>query len=140
MLLEKGVLKICCTFTGKQPCPSVVSVKLLCNFIEITLPQRCSPVNLLHIFRTSSTKNTSGWLLLLTKGFQNWFRTTKNNHGTKPFPGFTQRSKMNSFAKTINDFWPLTIIAKLSILDVQWAGARNASVPGLFFVIRKFMM
>ena len=54
---------------------------------------------------------------------------SKNNHGTKPFPGFTQTSKMNSFAKTINDFWPLTIIAKLSILDVQWVGARNAPVP-----------
>ena len=26
--------------------------KLLCNFIEITLRHGCSPVNLLHIFRT----------------------------------------------------------------------------------------
>ena len=34
------------------------------NFIEITLPHGCSPVNLLHIFRTPFTKNTSGWLLL----------------------------------------------------------------------------
>ena len=31
---------------------SVVSIKLLCNFIEITLQHGCSPVNLLHIFRT----------------------------------------------------------------------------------------
>ena len=38
--------------------------KLLCNFIEITLWHGCSPVNLLHIFRTPFTKNTSGWLLL----------------------------------------------------------------------------
>ena len=29
-------------------------------FIEITLRQRCSPVNLLHIFRTPFPKNTSG--------------------------------------------------------------------------------
>ena len=35
------------------------------NFIEITLRHWCSPVNLLHIFRTLSLKNTSRWLLLI---------------------------------------------------------------------------
>ena len=39
-------------------------IKLLCNFIEIALQHGCSPVNLLHIFRTLSPKNTSGWLPL----------------------------------------------------------------------------
>ena len=34
------------------------------NFIEITLWHGCSPVNLLHIFRTPFSKNTSRWLLL----------------------------------------------------------------------------
>ena len=34
------------------------------NFIEIALRYGCSPINLLHIFRTSFLKNTSGWLLL----------------------------------------------------------------------------
>ena len=34
------------------------------NFIEIALRHGCSPVNLLHIFRTPFLKNTSGWLLL----------------------------------------------------------------------------
>ena len=34
------------------------------NFIEITIPHGCSPVNLLHIFRTPFLKNTSGGLLL----------------------------------------------------------------------------
>ena len=34
------------------------------NFIEITLRQGCSPVNLLHVFRTPFPKNTSGVLLL----------------------------------------------------------------------------
>ena len=37
----------------------------LCNFINITLRHGCSPVNLLHIFRTSFTKNTSEQLLLV---------------------------------------------------------------------------
>ena len=34
------------------------------KFIEITLRDGCSPVNLLHIFRTPFPKNTSGRLLL----------------------------------------------------------------------------
>ena len=37
---------------------------MLCNFIEITLLHGCSPVNLLHIFRTPFPKKTSGWMLL----------------------------------------------------------------------------
>ena len=44
--------------------PCVVSLKLQSNFIEITLRHGCSPVNLLHIFRTPLPMNTSGWLLL----------------------------------------------------------------------------
>ena len=62
--LERDVLKICSKFTGEHPCRSVISIKLQNNFIEMTLQHGCSPVNLLHIFRTSSSKNTSGWLLL----------------------------------------------------------------------------
>ena len=60
----KGVLKICSKFTGKHPWWIVISIKLLCNFIEITLRHGCSTVNLLHIFRRSFPMNTSGWLLL----------------------------------------------------------------------------
>ena len=64
MFLGKGVLKICSKFTGEYPCQSAISIKLLCNFIEIALRHGCSPVNLLHIFRTPFLKNTSGSLLL----------------------------------------------------------------------------
>ena len=39
--------------------------KLLCNFIEIALQHGCSPVSMLHIFRTSFSENTSGGLILL---------------------------------------------------------------------------
>ena len=53
---RKGVLKICSKFTGEDPCGSAVPVKLLCKFIEITLLHGCSPVNLLHIFRTAFLK------------------------------------------------------------------------------------
>ena len=38
VFLGKGVLKICSKFTGEHPCQSVISIKLLINFIEITLP------------------------------------------------------------------------------------------------------
>ena len=54
MFLGKDVLKICSKFTGEHPCQSVISINLLCNFIEITLWPGCSPVNLLqfseHLF------------------------------------------------------------------------------------------
>ena len=64
MFLGKGVLKIRSKFTREHPCRSLISIKLQSNFIEITLRHGFSPVNLMHIFRTSFLKNTSGWLLL----------------------------------------------------------------------------
>ena len=64
VFLRKGVLKICSKVTGEHTCGSAISIKLLCNFIEITFRYRCSPASLLHIFRTPFLKNTSGWLLL----------------------------------------------------------------------------
>ena len=61
--------------TGENPCRSVISTKLQSNFIEITLWHRCSPVYLLHIFRTPFCRNTSGWLLLQEKF---WFEMTSS--------------------------------------------------------------
>ena len=57
---SRGVLKICSKFTGEHPCRSAISIKLLCNFIEIILRHGCSPVNLLHISRAPFPKNTLG--------------------------------------------------------------------------------
>ena len=37
-------------------CQSAISIKLLYNFIEIALRHGCSPVHLLHIFRTPYPK------------------------------------------------------------------------------------
>ena len=42
VFLGKASLKICSKFTGKHPCQSVILIKLLCNFIEITLQYGCS--------------------------------------------------------------------------------------------------
>ena len=61
LLLWKGALKICSKLTGKQPCQSAISKN---NFLEITFQHGCSPVNLLHIFRTSFPQNTFEVLLL----------------------------------------------------------------------------
>ena len=70
VFLEKGVLKICSKFTGEHPCQSAISIN-----IDIALRHGCSPVNLLHIFRTTFLKNTSGRLLLkLYKVLVCWFR------------------------------------------------------------------
>ena len=64
VLFGKGVLKICSKFIGADTCRIVISIKLQSNFIKITLQHWCSPVNLLHIFRTPFSQNSSGRLLL----------------------------------------------------------------------------
>ena len=63
LFLKKGVLKIYNKFRGERTCRNVISLKLLCNFIEIAVRRGCS-VNLLHIFRTPFLKNTPGRMLL----------------------------------------------------------------------------
>ena len=65
-LLWKGVLKICLKFIQEHPCRSVSSIKLQSNCIEISLRHRCSPVNLLYIFRTTFIRTpmeSSFWIL-----------------------------------------------------------------------------
>ena len=64
VLLRKDVLKICSKFTWEHTRRSVISIKLLCNFIDAALRHECSPVNLMHIFRTPSLRNTFKGLLL----------------------------------------------------------------------------
>ena len=52
VVLGKSVRKICSKFTGEHPWQKMLSINLVCNFIEITLWHGRSPVNLLRIFRT----------------------------------------------------------------------------------------
>ena len=44
--------------------PNVISIKMQSNFVEIKLRHGCSPVNLLHFFKTSFFNSTSGGMLL----------------------------------------------------------------------------
>ena len=62
--LGKRALKICSKSTGEHLFQSVTSKKLFCNFIAITLRHGCSSANLVHIFRITFPKHTSGWLPL----------------------------------------------------------------------------
>ena len=43
----------CSKFTGEHSCQSAITLKLLDNVIEIILWHVCSPINLVHIFRTT---------------------------------------------------------------------------------------
>ena len=52
-----------CWTLEKHPSRDVFKM-LLRNFFQTILRHGCSPVNLLHIFRTPSLNNTSGWLFL----------------------------------------------------------------------------
>ena len=63
VFLRKSVLKICSKFTGEHPCRSAISIKLLCNSIEMARRYGCSLVNLMHILGRPFLKNTSGRLL-----------------------------------------------------------------------------
>ena len=56
VFLGKGVRKICSKITREHPWRSAISIKLQSNFVEITLWHVCSPVHLLHIFRTPFRK------------------------------------------------------------------------------------
>ena len=69
VFLEDVILKICSRPTREHPCQSLILIKLQANVIDITLRHGCSPVNLLHIFRTAFPKNTPGWLFLIFQDF-----------------------------------------------------------------------
>ena len=71
-VLKKRYFENMRQISRRTPMPkcSFNKIALLCNFIEIALRHgcspvaKCSPVNLLHISRTSFLGKTSEWLLL----------------------------------------------------------------------------
>ena len=99
--------------TPMPKCNFKVQLRLLCNFIEITLWHEYSPVNLQHIFRTPFPRNTFGRLLLnfvSEKRIQNPF-----NHEDR------------GFCEMVNDWQPLTIFAKSFILN-NWQSSVYAHI------------
>ena len=97
---SRGVLKICSKFTGEHPCRSVILIKLLSNFIEITPRHGCS-ANLLYNFRTPFPRNTP------------W----------RPFKVNIRETKVTS-----NDFGLLFLLRTLSANSVQQRKQSPASV------------
>ena len=69
VFLRKVVLNICSKSTGEHSWEIVISIKLLCNFIEFALRHGCSPVNLLHVFKTPFSQSASEQLPLRIETF-----------------------------------------------------------------------
>ena len=109
MFLEKDVLKICSKFTEEHSCRRMISIKLLCNFIEITLWHGCFFVNLLHIFRTSFPEDlrNSRYLVRFLLYLQKILRT--GIKWIQFFNAFLEKI-VNLMIKRIKDY--LTVIAK----------------------------
>ena len=78
--LQKQPPRGCSKFTGEHPCRSAISIKLQSNIIQITLRHGCSPVNLVHIFRTPFLRNTQGWLLLYLVSVVCYFMLLSKNN------------------------------------------------------------
>ena len=115
---------MCSSFRGERSCRRVISIKLLSYFTEITLRHGCSPVNLLHIFRTPFPENTSGWLLLQDPKYAsvhesqqkaNQFRSSHRMYSMKTgvLKGFAKFLKKHRCARVsylikLQDWCPLT--------------------------------
>ena len=123
VFLGKGVLKICSKLTAEQPCQSLTSIRLLSNFIEITLPHGCSPVN---CFPGCFPKNSSGWLLLLSLTHFSWgrvnFTLPKNflilkNYGRPGLPRFFRESNL-----VLKIFWKFQVNSMpiSTLMTVLW--------------------
>ena len=82
VFLEKSVLRIFSKVTEEHSCRSVISIKLLYNFLKIALWHGYSCVDLQYIFYTTCYKNIYGALLLDLGNCQfmfqkyYWFRNT----------------------------------------------------------------
>ena len=102
--LIKDVLKICSKFTGGHPCRSVISIKLLYNFIEIILRHGCSPVNFLHIFRTHfqiAPMEVGFWTLRgISFFFQFWARFNTSLRWSRTFYWSHQFRPLSNLVKT----------------------------------------
>ena len=138
VFLGKGVLQICSKFTGEHPCRNEISIKVH----EIALRHGCSPVNLLHIFRTPFPRNTSGWLLLKDD------IQLKKIHGVKFKSGsYENESSCRDFIKAIFEFFfqkgiykkllRVNFIAIFYVMGLQKPASLNKKLYTFFLLIQK---
>ena len=115
LILDDAALNICSKLIREHPCRSVISIKLQRNFIEIKLRHRCSPVNLLHIFRKPFHNNTSGGLFLKWRLLQLCNISLKGWEGHQyeaeetsiEFPHSIQKRIMkNALVELKESYWP----------------------------------
>ena len=85
--------------------------KLLCNFIEITLCHGCSPVNLLHIFRSPFLKEHLRWLLL-----EKQFLLTAVSASCSALNMIIVQKNFKSSRK----FWKNSSMSNLSLVSVKF--------------------
>ena len=123
VFLGKGVLKICSKYAGEHSRRNAISIKLLCNFIKITLRHGCSPVNLLRIFITPFSKKTSGRLLLKLKPGVGYIKIQKTNYCCQ-----LKCTKRNPCLVTWTPFRPVD------------RGARGATVPRLLLKLTFYQL
>ena len=71
VILKKGVLRVCCGFSGAYPCVDMISIKLQSSFVETVLLRGCPAVDLLRVCGASFLEKISGGvgLLLNTDNF-----------------------------------------------------------------------
>ena len=67
--MERGILGVCCGFSGAHPCVGVISIKLQSGFVEMALLRGCLPVGLLRVCGASFLEKTSEGLLVKTDNF-----------------------------------------------------------------------
>ena len=69
LLLNKGILRVCCGFSMAHLCVGVISLTLQNSFVEIGLLHGYSPVGLLHVCRACFLEKASRGLLLNKDNF-----------------------------------------------------------------------
>ena len=84
----------------------------LCNFIEIALRQGCSPINLLHIFRTPFLRNTSRWLLLNVGVTQKLIHIDSIPSGRSKISEVLWKKLLRKYSKTFWKNWQYYISIK----------------------------
>ena len=108
------------------------------NFIEVTLWHGCSPVNLLHIFRTAFRKNTYGGLLLTyfktdtewKRGYSFW----KNGSFVYGELNETVEATTSSYSATDDLLWYIySVLLWLRIIRISSQGVQFMNFPSQIF-------
>ena len=122
MFLRKDILKIWGKFAGEHQCRGVSSIKLQGSFIEVTHQHGFSLVNLLYIFRKTSTKNTSRWLLLLTDS--NVMEKTISSTRTEIYMHAREETAISSVLQALK-VWNKLLIAFIPYLEIFFHQINN---------------